>query len=172
MPGGMKDGLVKITAQWIVGERIPVRSRRAFLAIVLVSAGALGYAAVEIRHAVKPLLSAGPQPTLPRDHDDVRFGVPLAKRTEVWNAVAAGEPQARLEGTKGFPGPALAWSAEDHRGAFERKNVQAAATRFGLNLSVVYLILDEGIRQRWPGPDGEPLRPTTVPLHPRRNYGW
>ena len=42
--------------------------------------------------------------------------------------------------------------------------------RYGLTMSQVYLILDEGIRGRWPGPDGQPLDPHTVPLNPRRKY--
>ena len=55
-------------------------------------------------------------------------------------------------------------------GAQERALAQSLATRHGLSLSQVYLILDEGIRDKWPGPDGEPLIATTPPQDPRDTW--
>jgi hypothetical protein len=161
-----------VVARFIVGERISLRSRQGLAFAAALSIVTLGYATMRIRETLHPLTHAPSVKSLPPDHGDVRFGVPLARRKEVFAEVAAGEPAARAEGTKAFPGANLAWSAEDHRGAFERKNTAAAAQHFHLSLTQVYLILDEGIRERWPGPDGEPLKATSVPLHPRRNYGW
>lgn len=174
-PTGMdRESLLVIGAEWLTGKPIAIRSRRTLVIAVGLATilGVWGY--LRLREVARPLTLAARAgvPHFAPDHGDVRFGVPLAKRREVFTEVAGGEPSARAEGTKAFPGADKAWSAEDHRGAYERKNVAAAAARHHLTLSQVYMILDEGIRAKWPGPDGEPLKPSTVPLHPRRDYGW
>lgn len=161
-----------LAAKWLAGERVSVRSRSVLLAVFALSLLSLGYAWREWRHATRPLVTAPPPPALPPDSGDTRFGVPLATRKKVFEEFAVAEPMGRAEGKKGFPGYELAWSAEDHRGAFERQKAAELSVRYRLSLTQVYLILDEGIREHWPAPDGEPLTPTTVPLHPRRKYGW
>jgi hypothetical protein len=57
-----------------------------------------------------------------------------------------------------------AWSREDDRGHYERVAARVAAAKYRLSLSQVYLVLDEGLREHWPSPNGEPLPPTTPPL--------
>ncbi len=161
-----------VVAKWLAGERVSVRSRSMLLALFTLSLVSLGYAWREWRTATRPLVTAVPPPPLPPDSGDTRFGVPLATRKKVFEELAAAEPTSRAEGKKSFPGYELAWSAEDHRGAFERKTAAELSARYRLSLTQVYLILDEGLRERWPGPDGEPLTPYSVPLHPRRKYGW
>lgn len=161
-----------LAAKWLAGERVSIRSRSMLIALFALSIVSLAYAWREWRDATRPLVTAKPPPPLPPDSGDTRFGVPLATRKKVFEELAAAEPNGRAEGKKGFPGYELAWSAEDHRGAFERQKAAELASRYHLSLTQVYLILDEGIRERWPGPDGEPLTPYTVPLHPRRKYGW
>jgi hypothetical protein len=44
------------------------------------------------------------------------------------------------------------------------------AQRHGISLTATYLILDEGIRAKWPGPSGEPLPGTTPALNPRSTW--
>lgn len=161
-----------LTLRWLAGERIRIRSRTIFFAAVAVSVLSLVSAFVLCRRMTRNLATGQANAILPADHDDVRFGVPLAKRKQVFKDLADAEPQARADGKKSFPGDELAWSAEDHRGAFERQRVAAAMGKYGLSQTQVYLILDEGIRQKWSGANGEPLTPFTVPLHPRRKYGW
>jgi len=156
-------------ARWLAGERVHIPSRAAALVLLTLSVGSLFYAATYARRAVAAIVGKAP-PSLPPDQGDVRFGVPLRVRKEIFATLAAAEPQSRVKGVQSFNGPGLEWSAEDHRGAFERQDVAAAAQRHGLTLTQVYLILDEGIRERWPGPDGAPLNSKTVPLNPRRKY--
>ena len=165
-------GFLLIFAKWIAGDAVWVRSKRALGALSLVSVLALVYAATCGWPMVKPLVRAKPPRTLPPDAGDVRFGVPLALRKEIFDEFAAAEPEGRAEGIKSFSGPALAWSAEDHRGAIERQRAAQIAARHRLSLTQVYLCLDEGIRAHWPGADGAPLEPHTVPLNPRRKYGF
>ncbi len=167
----MKRALT-VAAQWLAGEPLAIRSRRLLMVVLAASVGSLAYAWRVGAEAAHPLTHAKPLPALPPDHGDVRFGVPLAKRKDVFRELADQEPSSRAEGKKSFPGADLAWSAEDHRGAYERKSVAAAMAKHGLTMTQVYLILDEGIREKWTGSDGQPLTPLTVPLHPRRKYGW
>lgn len=167
----MERALVE-AARWLAGERVAVRSRRALAVLVTTSAVALGYAAKTTAEVTAPVRLAPPPPPLPPDDGDTRFGVPLSVRREVFKELAEAEPHARVEGKRSFPGKNLEWSAEDHRGALERQAAARIAARHRITLTQLYLILDEGIRARWPGPDGKPLDPHTVPLHPRRQYGW
>lgn len=161
-----------LAAKWLAGERVSIRSRSMALVLFALSAGSLAYAWREWRDATGPLVTALPPAPLPPDSGDTRFGVPLATRKKVFEDFAVAEPMGRAEGKKGFPGFELEWSAEDHRGAFERQKAAELSSRYRLSLTQVYLILDEGIREHWLAPDGEPLTPYTVPLRPRRKYGW
>lgn len=162
----------QIVAKWLAGERVVIGSRRMLFAVVFVSLFSLAYAWREWKAAIYPLTSTKPPPAIPADQGDTRFGVPLAVRKKVFEELASAEPGARAEGKRAFPGAELAWSAEDHRGSFERQKVAELSGRYGLSRTQIYLILDEGIRQKWTGPDGQPLAPNVVPLHPRRKYGW
>lgn len=168
----MLDTILPIL-RWLGGDAFRVRTRRHLLAAFAVS-GAIGlYGACDAWDVMKPIArDPGPE-VLPPDQGDVRFGVPLATRKQVFAGFAAAEPGQRAEGRASFHGPGLDWSAEDHRGSFERKTAAQLSAQYGLNLTQVYLILDEGIRERWVDPDaGGPLPGTTEPLNPRRKYGW
>jgi hypothetical protein len=44
------------------------------------------------------------------------------------------------------------------------------AGKYRISLTQAYLILDEGIRNKWPGPDGTPLPATTPPLDIRTTW--
>ena len=169
------DDLLHTARTWLSGEPVRLRTRRALVVAIGLHVIALGYATMKLKPIVRPLVHAVPPAALPAGPGDAqgdRFGLPLAKRKEIFEEFAAAEPQSRAEGQRAFPGPALAWSAEDHRGSFERQKAAQIAAKHRLNLSQVYLCLDEGIRERWPGPEGAPLDPRTVPLNPRRKYGF
>jgi hypothetical protein len=159
-------------ARWLAGEPIRVRSQRMVLVVVTLAAASLAYAYVRGSEITRHLRKAKQHTVLPADRGDVRFGLPLEKRRQIFTELAAAEPQARVEGVRAFNGPGLEWSAEDHRGGFERREIAAVMTRHRVTMTQAYLVLDEGIRSKWPGPDGQPLKATVTPLHPRRNYGW
>ena len=134
-----------IVAKWLAGERVTIRSRNMLIFVVTLSVLSLAYAWREWRMAIRPLVTARPPPPLPADQGDTRFGVPLETRKKVFEDLASAEPAARMEGKRGFPGFELAWSAEDHRGAFERQRVAELCGRYRLSSTQVYLILDEGL---------------------------
>lgn len=156
----------------LFGEPHRPRSPLALYAPVVVAVLAVFVAVRPLRRTAALLLAPHPLRTFePAARDGVRFGLPEATRREIFAEIARAEPQARANGRSSFPGPELAWSAEDHRGAFERKTVAALAARHRVTLQQIYLVLDEGIRERWPAPEsGEPLDPHSVPLKPRRRY--
>ena len=104
------------------------------------------------------------EPTLPRDEADTRFGLDEHERRAIFGEVVSDEPRARKDGHEHFADP---WSAEDDRAAGERDKAREVAHAHAVNLTQVYLVLDEGIRAHWPGPDGKPIDATTVPLKPR-----
>lgn len=156
--------LTDAIAAWTEAER---PNRTLIVAVAAASAVALIYASVWVRRTVAPLTTAVPPAELvDQGPDGERFGLPLAKRREIFTEFATAEPNSRSQGVAGFPGQP--WSQEDHRCAFERETARTMAVRHGISLTQVYLVLDEGIREKWLGPDGKPLPPKTVPLLPRR----
>ncbi len=165
-------GIRGVLYRWLAGETVLARTRPVLYVWLGFTVATLSYCFVVARDMTRPLRTAQAPAPLPPDHGDVKFGVPLAVRKQVFEELAAAEPSAREEGKKAFGGFALEWSAEDHRGGFERKTVANIGAAKHLSVTQVYLILDEGIRERWPGPDGQPLSPLVAPLHPRRKYGW
>jgi hypothetical protein len=166
-----RDPLTAAASFWLDAKARA--SSRALVAVHLVLVfGSVAWAAGRARETVRPLLEGREAPPVARDEGETRFGLPLAKRKAIFAEIAAAEPQAILNGKTSFPGKELEWSAEDHRGAYERQTVAAMVLKYGVTTTQVYLCLDEGIRQQWPGADGKPLNPHTVPLHPRRKYGW
>lgn len=164
------DDLQTAVGKWLSGERVRVQSKRVFLVGIAFSVVTFVYAYRDLRALARPLTHAKPLAPLPADNGDQRWGIPLATRKQIFSELAAAEPNARIEGARSFPGPALAWSAEDHRGAFERNKARELAGKYRLSLTQIYLCLDEGIREHWLGPDGAPLTPSVVPLNPRRKY--
>ncbi|MBI2391823.1 MAG: hypothetical protein HYV09_19690 [Deltaproteobacteria bacterium] len=150
--------------RWALGE--PIEGRRLRTAWLLLQLASLVAVAPWALRTLSPITRAPKPAVLVDGPGDARYGMPLALRREVFKELAAAEPQNRQSGAAGFPGQP--WSQEDHRAAFERDVMRDVAARRKLNLTQVYLVLDEGIRAKWPGPDGQPLIATTIPLDPRR----
>lgn len=154
-----------VASRWLPPRGLP-RSRLGLALGALAQGVALLVALRTAAQAVRPTLRAPAPAALPDDEGHGgRFGVPAAVRQQIFAQLAAAEPEARASATATFP--FLAWSREDQRAALERDLVRAIASQRGLNLTQVYLILDEGIRARTPGPAG-PLEATVAPLDPRR----
>ena len=136
---------------------------------MLGSALALVLGVAEGVHVTRNLRAVPPPPPLLPDDGaaGVRFGLDEATRRAIFTELAIGEPAAREQARVHFPEP---WSAEDDRAAFERDTAREIARSHAVNLTQIYLVLDEGIREHWPAPPNQtPLEPHTVPLKPRRN---
>lgn len=120
--------------------------------------------------ATTPLLSAKPPPPIPTEEiEDYRFRLPERTRREIFAELATAELAERARAIQANTWKGHLWSREDDRGHYERVAARAAAAKHKVSLSQVYLVLDEGIRERWPGPDGNPLPATTPPLNIRSN---
>lgn len=172
MPAPPARDVLSLSASFWLDAKARARSRGLLIVHVALVIGTLGYAAVRAWAAIEPLARAREPAPIARDDATTRFGLTLDKRKAIFAELAAAEPQSILNGKTSFPGKELEWSAEDHRGAYERQTVAALVVKYGVTTTQVHLCLDEGIRQHWVGPDGKPLNPHTVPLHPRRKYGW
>ena len=110
--------------------------------------------------------SVEPPKPIPPPTEDSRFGVSDEKRRKVFDTIAEESRQWREESNNRFPNDP--WTAEDDFRNKVRLNFERYTDRFDLDRTTLHLIYDEGIRQRWKGPNGEPLEATTVPLHKRK----
>ena len=124
-------------------------------------------AVVVTAHVTAPIWSTPEPLPLPRDGaDGTRFGLPEAERRAIFARLANQEPVFRRMARARFG--THAWSVEDDRARMEKDTVRTLARKHGINLSQVYLVLDEGIRKRWTGLRKKPLPATTPPLDRRR----
>lgn len=156
--------LADALAAWTESERT---TRTQLVASAAASFVALCVAGVWVVRTARPITSEKAPPALiDREPNGNRFGLDENTRRDIFKEIAQAEPGARQAGVSGFPGQP--WSQEDHRCAFERDHLRGIAARRGLSITQVYLVLDEGLREHWPGPDGKPLTPRTTPLMPRR----
>jgi hypothetical protein len=118
-----------------------------------------------------PLLEARPPNPIPSEEiEDYRFRLPERTRREIYLEIATAELADRKRAIEQDKWRGHLWSREDDRGHFERVNFRAIALNHKLSLTQVYLILDEGLRNHWPGPDGETLPATTPPLDLRSTW--
>jgi hypothetical protein len=141
-----------------LGRRLGFGAR----ALALVLSGVLAVVLVRpiVRHRLPPLEGARV--------DGTRYGLTIAVRKQIYGEMAKGEASAAQKGKEGFPDDP--WSAQDHAASFERDTVRDVAGRHKISLTAAYLILDEGMHERWPVPRARPLDGSIVPLHPRRTW--
>jgi hypothetical protein len=115
-----------------------------------------------------PLLDAKPLPFIPSEEvEDYRFRLPERTRREIFAEIATAEAAERFRAIEQNTWKGHLWSREDDRGHAERVHLRTLAAKYKISLTQVYLILDEGIREHWQGPDGSPLSPTTPALDMR-----
>ena len=140
---------------------------------VRILAGVIGFVVVvqTVRETAEPLLSAHePTPIPTQEYPGDRFRLSEDRRKEIFTELATLELAERKRAIDQNTWNGHAWSREDDRGWWEAKAVKDIATRNKLSLTQVYLVLDEGIRNHWPAPNGQPLPGTSPPLNPRTTW--
>lgn len=138
---------------------------------VLVTVLALAALSLRTRVATAPLVSAKPPvPITTEDVEGYKFRLPEHTRRAIFEDLAAAELAERERAIKGNTWNGHAWSREDDRGHYERVAARAAAAKHKVSLPQVYLVLDEGIHEHWPAPNGAPLPATTPPLSLRSTW--
>lgn len=135
----------------------------------------MSFAAVVLYNRLKTttaaLLNAKPPIPIPSEEiEDYRFRMPERTRREIFAEIAEAEQAERARAIEKNTWNGHLWSREDDRGHYERVLFRQLAKRHNISLTQVYLVLDEGIRAKWPGPDGQPLPATTPPLNPRATW--
>ncbi len=146
-------------------------SRVGWIVRVAVFAFALIVFDKRVRATVEPLLDARPPPPLPAEEiDDYAFRLPEHERKQIFADIARAEQDERARAIEGKTWDGHLWSREDDRGHAERTYFRSLATKYRVSLSVIYLVMDEGIRKHWPGPDGTPLPATSPPLDIRATW--
>lgn len=91
-------------------------------------------------------------------------GLPIEIRRKMFAELAAAEIADRERDKKLNTWKGHLWSQEDDRGWRERVLARSIAQRYHVSLTQVFLAFEEGIRAKWPGPDGQPLPATVPPL--------
>ena len=102
---------------------------------------------------------------LPEPRAVEAFGLPEEERLDIWDELMEGEKSRWKRARDHFPDHE--WSQQDDYAHHLKNDVVRVARERKLHHSIVFLVLDEGIRNHWPGPDGEPLDARPVPLRPR-----
>lgn len=120
---------------------------------------------------VSPLLHAKPPTPIPSEEiEDYRFRLPERTRREIFEEIATAELAERERAVEQHTWGGHLWSREDDRGHYERVALRTIAQKYRISLTQGYLILDEGIRNHWLAPNGEPLPATTPPVNPRTTW--
>lgn len=91
-------------------------------------------------------------------------GLPLEIRRKIFAEMAAAEIADRERDKRLNTWKGHLWSQEDDRGWRERVLARAIAQRHRVSLTQVFLAFEEGIRAKWPSPEGQPLPATVPPL--------
>lgn len=124
-----------------------------------------------LRSTTHPLTHVPARAPLSGDtHEGHRYGLPLERRKEIFEALAKVELPERKRAIDQNTWGGHQWSREDDRGHYEMTAARSLASRYGVTLTQIYMVLDEGIREKWPAPDGKPLPPTTPPQDPRSTW--
>ena len=152
-------------AHWL--PRGPARSRRQLAVALTWRFLTLLATAVLAAHLTSPVRSVPSPRKIPAGGAaGSRFGLSESQRRSIFAQLATKEPTALRIARARFRGQP--WSIEDDRARVEKDTVRSVSRQHGLNLSQVYLVLDEGIRSGWPAPSGDRLPATTPPLDRRR----
>lgn len=119
------------------------------------------------REALLPLLRTPALAPVPAQTSMTKFGLTETDRRAIFRELAESEIGERQRAITQNTWGGHAWSRFDDLGYVQRARARELAIRYRVSLTQVYLVLDEGIRERWPGPDGQPLSPNIEPLQLR-----
>lgn len=124
-----------------------------------------------LRIATAPMLVKNSTPPLGAEaHEGHRFGLQLETRQAIFKDLATVELAERARALSVNSWNGHLWSREDDRGHYEMTAALRLSRQYKISLTQVYMVLDEGIREHWPAPNGQPLPPTTPPQDPRSTW--
>lgn len=151
-------------------SRLP-DTKAGWIARILVTVIAVSVLVQRTRMATAPLIGVRrPAAIATADIEGYRFRIPDETRHAIFDEIAAAELAERDRAIKANTWNGHQWSREDDRGYYERIAVRSAAAKHKVSIAQVYLVLDEGIHDHWPAPNGEPLPATTPPLSLRTTW--
>ncbi len=159
--------------QWIDAAdfEAPARSASGAWIRLLAWAASLSLLAWVVNGVVGPLAEERNRSAFgPDAYDGYRYGMNAETRKAIFDELASAERAERHRAIEQNTWQGDLWSREDDRGYQELTLARALSTKYGVSLTQVYLVLDEAIREKWRGPDGEPLPATTPPLRPRSRW--
>jgi hypothetical protein len=143
------------------------RSRAGVVLLLAAQVVALVVFYRQAKQTLGPLIRTPALPTIPAPTSMTRFGMTETVRREIFRELAESEIAERQRAISQNTWNGHAWSRFDDLGYVQRARGRELALRYSVSLTQVYLVLDEGIRERWPGPDGQPLSALVEPLQLR-----
>jgi hypothetical protein len=159
--------------QWVeaIDLEAPAKSAAGAWLRLVVTAGSLLLLYVVLRQSTATMLVKDSSVPLNGDtYEDHRFGLRLETRKAIFRELATVELAERARALSVNSWNGHLWSREDDRGHYEMTAALRLSKQYKTSLTQVYMILDEGIREHWPAPNGEPLPATTPPQDPRSTW--
>ena len=117
-----------------------------------------------VREHVKPMFKISPGAALPAPTSTTRYGLTEEQRRAIFQELAINERAERRRAIEQNTWAGHAWSRDDDLGYVQRTRVRELAVQHNLSASQVYLVLEEGIRSHWLGPDAQALPATCAPI--------
>ena len=111
---------------------------------------------------IQPVLRAAPPAPIAPPAGETRFGLAPTERRAIFDEIMRPVPGLRQRALRDFPNHA--WTREDHYYNMLRGHIAAVGRAHGVTYTHAYLVFDDGVHARWPGPDGQPHPATTLPL--------
>jgi len=140
------------------------RSRSATIALIVTQFASVALFVAAWKQSGALIIAAPAPPPVQAPTATTRFGLNEEQRRAMFREIAAAEVAERARAIAQNTWGGHAWSREDDLGYVLRDRARAVGQRYGLSLTHAYLVFDEGLRNRWPGPDGQPLSATVAPL--------
>ncbi|MFO0557054.1 MAG: hypothetical protein U0269_03470 [Polyangiales bacterium] len=140
------------------------RSRLATIALIVAQLASVALFVAAWKQSGAVIAAAPAPPPVQPPTATTRFGLTEEQRRAMFRELAAAEQAERARAIAQNTWGGHAWSREDDLGYVLRDRARAVGQRYGLSLTHAYLVFDEGVRNRWPGPDGQPLSATVTPL--------
>ena len=152
----------------LVISPLPYTSKLEMAFTLTIRMAALAILAITGVRTLRPTVTvAYPAALKPASAGLVAFGLTEPQRREIFAVLATEELASRQKIRENNNWGGHPWSQEDDRGWQERTTVRELAAKHKISLSQVYLVLDQGIRLRWPAADGKPLVATVPPIELR-----
>lgn len=152
----------------IVESSVPVPAKKptwtSFTLLAAVHIVSIAVLVRVVKQHVGPMFKVTPGAPIPAPTATTRYGLTEVQRRAIFQELVTNERNERRRAIEQNTWSGHAWSRDDDLGYVQRTRVRELALQYSVSASQVYLVLEEGIRAHWLGPDGQPLPATSAPI--------